>query len=294
MWKSIKSWVEGDSEVFDFDRLSAAEEKAAKVSKSAAPAKKGGKKQAKSSANIADTLFKVVSVLTAAVLLWVMLAIVFTLPLFGTGVTTANELSGRYIEQGMAEVGAQNLVANIIMVYRGFDTFGESTVLFTAATCVIFLLHGVSAGNVLTDERSKKNTVILKTVVKGMFPFLLVFAVYILLNGHLSPGGGFSGGAVLGAGLILLDIALGTETLGRFFNHTVYTVIKVGALVIYCAIILYLVICGANGINNGISAGIAGNIFSAGVILPINLMVGFEVACTMYAFYTYFYRGELK
>jgi len=288
MWKSIKSWVEGDSEVFDFDRLSAAEEKAAK---------KSGKKPAKSeksAVSITDTLFKTVSVLTAAVLLWVMLAIVFTLPMFGTGATTANELTQRYIELGMSEVGAQNLVANIIMVYRGFDTFGESTVLFTAATCVIFLLTGISAGNVSLSEKAQKNTVILKTVVKGMFPFLLVFAVYILLNGHLSPGGGFSGGAVLGAGLILLDIALGTETLGKFFNHTIYTIIKVGALCVYCAIILYLVICGANGIDNGISAGAAGNIFSAGVILPINLMVGFEVACTMYAFYTYFYRGELK
>lgn len=289
--KNFVSWVEGEREAFDFDLSSPKKQSDGKfdLRKFLSLGISSGE---------TDFAIRFVSVIAAVVLLGVLLSVVYTLPMYGTGVTTDNELSQRYIEQGMSEVGAQNLVANIILVYRGFDTLGESTVLFTAATCVIMLLmlggHGAHSETVVIPAAPEKNTEILRTVVRGMFPFVLVFGVYILLNGHLSPGGGFSGGSVLGAGLILLDISLGSETLGKFFNHTVYLIIKVGALVIYGFIILYLVLCGANGIDNGISLGIAGNILSAGVILPINLMVGFEVACTMYAFFTYFYRGELK
>ncbi len=278
-WNNFKKWVEGEKEAFDFS-----------VSPTSAPTPAAKKK--KDFSLKSDRLITTVSVVTAAVLLLVMLSVVYTLPPFGSGNATDNELTERYVEQGMNEVGAQNLVANMILVYRGFDTFGESTVLFTAAVCVIMLLMG-------TAEKPKKilpeqNTTILKTVVRGIFPFILIFGVYILLNGHLSPGGGFSGGSILGAGIILLDVSLGTETVQRFFSGKVFNAVRVGALCFYGAAITWLSVCGANGLDNRIGTGLPGHLFSAGLILPINLAVGCVVACTMYAFFTYFYRGELK
>ena len=282
MANKFMDWLNGERELLDFDRIEAGS--APKAKKAAAPM------------SVSRRVVTVVSVVCACAILAVLLTMVYRFPVFGTGSATENDLTERYIEVGMTEVGAQNLVANMILVYRGFDTFGESTVLFTAATCVIFLLmvggHGAAAPD--SPEQPQPNMTITQTIVRALFPFVLVFSVYILLNGHLSPGGGFSGGAVLGAGLILLDVSLGRSSLSGFFNHTVYTVIKVGALCIYGAILIYLVLCGANSLPSIIHPGTAGNIFSAGVILPINLMVGFEVACTMYAFFTYFYRGELR
>ena len=44
-----------------------------------------------------------------------------------------------------------------------------------------------------------------------MIPFIFLFAIYVLLNGETSPGGGFSGGTILGAGLILFSAAFGTR-----------------------------------------------------------------------------------
>jgi len=275
-WNNFRKWVEGEKEAFDFEPTPVP----APSHSEKTEIKRTGK------------LIKVISIITAAVLLTVMLSIVYTIPLFGSGDATDNELTERYIEQGMYEVGAQNLVVNMILVYRGFDTFGESTVLFTAATCVIMLLMGTSEKP--KEVMPERNTTILKTVVRGMFPFVLIFGVYILLNGHLSPGGGFSGGSVLGAGIILLDISLGSETVRRFFSNTVFNVVRVGALCFYCAAITWLSVCGANGLDNHIGTGLPGHLFSAGLILPINLAVGCVVACTMYAFFTYFYRGELK
>lgn len=50
-----------------------------------------------------------------------------------------NEVSERYIEKGIEETGAVNFVTGMILDYRAFDTFGESTVLFVAACSVILL-----------------------------------------------------------------------------------------------------------------------------------------------------------
>jgi multicomponent Na+:H+ antiporter subunit B len=78
-----------------------------------------------------------------------------------------------------------------------------------------------------------------------------------------------------------------------FFNHQVYHIIKVGALILYAVLICYTIYVGANALPNLIPLGRPGSILSAGIILPINVAVGLEVACTMYAFYTYFGRGDL-
>ena len=206
------------------------------------------------------------------------------------------------MEKGIEEVGATNLISNIILVYRGFDTFGESCVLFLAATCVMILLRKDEKNTTACDlaERaedaeieSEENTTVLRSVVRMLMPVILLFGVYVLLNGHLSPGGGFSGGAILGAGLILFENAFGLEKVRRFMSEHVYHIIKVAALYFYGFTMIYVFFTGANDLHSIIGTGIPGMIFSAGVIMPINVAVGLEVACTMYAFYAFFSKGEL-
>jgi multicomponent Na+:H+ antiporter subunit B len=138
-----------------------------------------------------------------------------------------------------------------------------------------------------------KNDVILQTAAKILCPVIFLFGFYVMVNGHLSPGGGFSGGAMTGAGLILYVSAFGFEKTERFFNEKVYKVVKVASLCTYGVMITYYFIMGANGLDNHIPLGKAGAILSAGLILPINICVGLEVACTMYAFYALFRRGGL-
>ena len=50
---------------------------------------------------------------------------------------------------------------------------------------------------------------------------------------------------------------------------------------------------GANGIENGIHAGVFGRIFSGGLMMPLNIVVGLVVACTMYGLYTLFRKGDM-
>jgi multicomponent Na+:H+ antiporter subunit B len=186
----------------------------------------------------------------------------------------------------------------MILTYRAFDTFGETNVLFIATCCVMVLLmidDAILKKQEITNDRrlEPKNDVILQGTAFVLCPIIFIFGIYVILNGHLSPGGGFSGGAILGAGLILYVSAFGFKKTQRFFNEHIYKIAKITALCMYGIIGSYYYILGANGIENHIPLGTPGHILSGGIILPIDICVGLEVACTMYAFYALFRRGGL-
>ena len=209
-----------------------------------------------------------------------------------------NEVAERYITSGLQETGSINIVTGMILTYRAFDTFGETNVLFIATICVMILLmldEKVLEKSKLHNDRmyEPKTDVILQTVAKVLCPVIFIFGIYIILNGQLSPGGGFSGGAILGAGMIMYTGAFGFTKMGKFFNEHVYKIAKITALCMYGLIGSYFYLTGANGIENHIPLGIAGHILSGGIILPIDIAVGIEVACTMYAFYALFKRGGI-
>ena len=233
----------------------------------------------------------------------VLLMMVTHLPAFGSADNPANnEVVGRYLENGLSETGAVNTVAGIILDYRAFDTFGESVVLFLAAVSIIALLRlKTESGYSGKEDRSggteheedEERDIILEQVARLLVPFILMFGVYVVLNGHLSPGGGFSGGTVMGAGLILYANAFGHRRIHRFFSFKTFTVMSSSALMVYALSKGYSFFMGANHLESGIPLGRPGNIFSAGLILPLDICVGLVVAGTMYCFYSLFREGEV-
>lgn len=243
-------------------------------------------------------LYSLGSIAFCLLLIAVLLLAVSYLPVLGDpNGPNNNEVSTRYIEQGTEEFGAVNMVTNMILCYRGFDTFGETCVLFIAATCVIVLLRRNEEEIENTKETDwkyePKPDAILQTITLILVPVIMLFGFYIILNGHLSPGGGFSGGATIGAGLILYVTTFGFHKTQRFFSEKTYDVVKVGALSLYSVTMIYYFYTGANMIKNVIPTGTPGDILSGGMILPINIFVGLEVACTMYAFFALFRRGGM-
>ncbi len=243
-------------------------------------------------------LYALGSVALCFLLIAVLLLTVSYLPRLGDpNGPNNNEVSERYVEHGMEEFGAVNMVTNMILCYRGFDTFGETCVLFIAATCVIVLLrkNEEEIENLKeTDWKYEpKPDAILQMVTRILVPVIFLFGFYIILNGHLSPGGGFSGGATIGAGLILYVTTFGFHKMQRFFDEKTYDRVKVGALSLYSVTMIYYFYTGANMIKSVIPSGTPGNILSGGMILPINMFVGLEVACTMYCFFALFRRGGM-
>ena len=202
----------------------------------------------------------------------------------------------------MEETGAVNIVAGMILDYRAFDTLGESNVLFVAACSVLILLRISSEKNdrsaqleIEADDRmyEPKNDLILQRIASFLVPLILLFGIYIIMNGHISPGGGFSGGAVMGAGLILYLNAFGFRKTERFFTFKTFQVVSLCALSFYAISKAYSFFTGANHLSSFITPGTPGKLFSAGLIPYLNIAVGLVVCCTMYAFYTLFRKGDM-
>lgn len=244
-------------------------------------------------------LYKCMSIIFCVAIVLVLMYMVSYLPSVGAeDKPTNNIVSETYISDGLKDTGAVNIVTGMILSYRAFDTFGETNVLFIATCCVMIMLM-VEEDEIPKNKESNdrgfepKNNLILRVVASLVVPLVFLFGIYIILNGHLSPGGGFSGGAMIGAGMILHVSAFGFDKTGKFFNETVYKCVKVTALICYGCIVTYYFLTGANGFESLIPLGEPGKILSGGITLPINVFVGSEVACTMYAFYALFRRGGL-
>ena len=241
-------------------------------------------------------LYNVLAFLLCAVFAALMLMTVANLPRYGSAdAPTVNEVAQRYVEQGTEETGAVNTVAGMILDYRAFDTLGESFVLFTAMCAVTILLNRSGKKRWLRqpDVVDYASDPIVAPMCRFLIPVILVFGIYILLNGHLSPGGGFSGGSILAAGLMLFAMVWGDSAASAVLRPRRLQTVVLCSLGFYCLAKSYSFYTGANHLHSIISPGTPGRILSAGLILPLNVAVGFVVCCTMYSFYMYFRRGEL-
>ena len=242
-------------------------------------------------------IYRILSVFTAAGIILVLLWGVMDLPSFGgESNPVENEVTERYLSEGLREGGALNLVSNMILDYRAFDTLGESNVLFTAACTVLLLLQVRHREEKVLSPSVSPNVLqdpILQVGALVLCPVILLFGMYIVLNGHLGPGGGFSGGAVMGAALILCRSVFGDAGIVRFISFRSYQAVTFIALAFYALSKAYSFFTGANHLPSVISVGIPGAILSAGLILPLNIAVGFVVCCTMYGFFALFEKGVI-
>ena len=246
-----------------------------------------------------EKFYKIFSACFCIFLVAMLLIAVSYLPAYGHMENPVNnEVSQRYIENGLEETGAVNIVTGMILDYRAFDTLGESHVLFIATCTVLILLRkdkkkDENGQDIEVSDRiyEPKNDLILQTAARVLVPPIIIFGIYVILGGHLGPGGGFSGGAIIGAGLILYLNAFGFQKTERFFTEKVYKVLSVCALGCYCLAKSYSFYTGANHIESVIPLGTPGAILSSGLILILNICVGVVVAGTMYTFYVMFRKG---
>ena len=155
---------------------------------------------------------------TAGLILIIAAAILFravdTLPTIGDPQSpSATHVSPRYIENGPKETGAANMVTGVLADYRGFDTLGETTVIFTAGLACLLLL-GATWPNRQAQPDSMEwpfGSAVLEAAIRFATPFMLLFATYVVIHGHDTPGGGFQGGELYATTLILIKLTRGTS-----------------------------------------------------------------------------------
>jgi multicomponent Na+:H+ antiporter subunit B len=176
-------------------------------------------------------------------------------------------------------VGAQNIVTSVLLAYRAFDTLGELSVLFAAAT---------TAGLVLGHRRSDAKIdpdagFILRTSTDALFPLLLTVGFYVILYGHLTPGGGFQGGVILAAAFFLSVLGRPRTTL----DHGLIVFIEGFAGAAFIAVGLWALFTEGAFLKPMLSPGTMGDLISAGTLpllsLPLGLKVGSELAGLMAA-----------
>lgn len=126
--------------------------------------------------------------------------------------------------------------------------------------------------------------IIISMISRIVVPFIQVYGLYVVLHGHLSPGGSFSGGAILGASMILFALAFGLEKGTKKLPHEVSTLVEAGGVSWYALLGFVGIFAGASYLSNkegGFYLGTPGNLVSSGAIMLITLGLGLKVGCTL-------------
>lgn len=201
-----------------------------------------------------------------------------------------NQTATYYVENTPEEVGAANIVTAIIVTYRGLDTLGEVTVLFLTAAIVAVLLnvqkqakgsalvdkarHNSANSSAQTSTKPRASNELLQTASQLLTPLILLFGAYIFIHGHLTPGGGFQGGAIIASAMLLLLL---TDPAKRFSHGLIAAIESVSGLVFVGFAIAGLVLAGGFLDNKILPLGEIGELLSAGAIPLIYSLVGLKV-----------------
>lgn len=98
----------------------------------------------------------------------------------------------------------------------------------------------------------KHESIIVKTISRILAPFIQLYALYVIMHGHSSPGGGFQGGVILGASFILLAISFGMDEVKERFAERILTTFTSMGVFIYGFIGFVCFVLGANFLDYGI------------------------------------------
>lgn len=127
---------------------------------------------------------------------------------------------------------------------------------------------------------------IVKKVAQLISGIIFLYGIYIILHGHLTPGGGFAGGAVLSGSFILLVLAYGSDVLKLRTKEEGSSLIESLAILAFVLMATIAVFFGTKVfLNNFLPKGRIGELISAGIIPLYNIAVGIEVAAALFTIF---------
>ncbi|MDY6837096.1 MAG: Na(+)/H(+) antiporter subunit B [Thermodesulfobacteriota bacterium] len=225
----------------------------------------------------------------------------------------STHLSPHFIEKTMEETSVPNIVTAVLADYRGYDTMYETAVIFTAGLACFILLrifvkeepgdrlyrHLLTGVTVRVKEGTKlppsedferidatwtPPDLIIKTICRFLIPFIQLFALYVIAHGHHSPGGGFQGGVILGASIILLAISQDLRTSVRRMREKLDAVLCAVGVIIYAGTGALCLLLGLNFLDYSALASVLHcdpvTARSHGILI-VEIGVGIAVMCTM-------------
>lgn len=199
----------------------------------------------------------------------------------------------RYLQMSIAETGVPNVVTSVLASYRGYDTLGETTVIFTAAIAVYGLMSPVSTQTV--TRGSMERHLILRIISKLMVPMILLFALYVQFHGDFGPGGGFQAGVIFSAGFILYGLTFGLDNVRRIAPPLWMRRLSATGVSIYAGVGIVDLLLGGNFLDYNTLAHDGPHGQHLGIFL-VELGVGITVAAAMITLYYSFagYRDRAQ
>lgn len=187
-----------------------------------------------------------------------------------------------YIEESYEEIGVPNAVTSVLASYRGFDTFGETVVIFTAGIAVLALLGFTpSSGSLVVPQvPAMYQHKILRIVSKFLIPPILLFGLYVQFHGDYGPGGGFQAGVIFAAAIILYAMLFGLETARRVISQPLVRMLSALGVLLYGSVGIVSMLNGKNFLDYSALAHdpIHGQHYG---ILLVELGVGITVTAVM-------------
>ncbi len=180
-----------------------------------------------------------------------------------------------YLKKSPEDLKVANTITAIVVNFRGFDTLGEVSVLFLAATGLASILYRREEDEEVGVQRlDRPSSSLMRTGAKVLFPLILLLGIYVFIHGHLTPGGGFQGGAIIATGFLLMLITYkGFKT-----NHKVMVWLESLAGLAFVGIGLFGLIQYGSFLQNTGWTGNLNELISGGFIPLIYIFVGIKVA----------------
>lgn len=126
-------------------------------------------------------------------------------------------------------------------------------------------------------------TIIVQKTAQLIAGMIFIYGIYIIIHGHLTPGGGFAGGVVIAGSFILVTLAFGSDFLRMVKEETGTTIIESIATIMVIFIATAGFLFGTHiFFNNFLPKGTVGQLVSAGVLPLYNIFVGAEVAASIF------------
>jgi multicomponent Na+:H+ antiporter subunit B len=213
------------------------------------------------------------------------------LPRFGTFDGAYGQLLNRL---AVPQRHITDVVTAVNFDYRGFDTLGEEFIFFAAVLGVVLILraqrdeHDGHRADYATGRAVPPTSDAVRVLGLGLTPPTVLFSLYLVTHGHLTPGGGFQGGVILATGVLLIYLAGEFDDLhGLYTESALERGQSVGAAG-YVAIGLLGMAAGTAFLDNVLPLGRIGSVFSAGTVPLINMSVGLEIAAGLVLLLTTF------
>lgn len=191
-----------------------------------------------------------------------------------------DSLARLYIENFNHQVGGLNSITAIYLGYRMFDTMFEALILVIAVAAVGHMSFYADMTVKSGKMSGLKNSKVTMFTLRMLAPFVLIYGIYVIINGHLGPGGGFQGGLMIAIFFVCRYMAY------DIYDMPIKKILKLEEY-IFIITVIFAILLVFSGVMYYLPVNPSNPTVQSGHLILMNSLIGLKVAC---GFIILFYR----